>query len=96
MITLSRVIFGGTSNMYGNKVKFVDLFLKKLEPGREVPRYLIIQCRAHILSPALTCMRNKFPKIKRLFHVLKEIYKLFHQFPKREEHLHKIQVILIK
>jgi hypothetical protein len=39
-------------------------------------------------------MRNKFPKIKRMFHVLKNIYKLFHQSPKREEILHRVQVII--
>ena len=39
-------------------------------------------------------MRNKFPKIKRVFNVLKDIYKLFHQSPKREEMLHRVQTII--
>uniref|UniRef100_A0A2S2PJ55 Zinc finger protein n=1 Tax=Schizaphis graminum TaxID=13262 RepID=A0A2S2PJ55_SCHGA len=81
--------FDGASNMSGNKGG-VRRFVSD-KAGREVP---YIHCRAHVLSLALTSMRNKFPKIKRVFHVLKDIYKLFHQSPKREELLHKIQAIL--
>ncbi|KAF0773511.1 zinc finger protein 862-like [Aphis craccivora] len=81
--------FDGASNMSGNKGG-VRRFVSD-KAGREVP---YIHCQAHVLSLALTSMRNKFPKIKRVFHVLKDIYKLLHQSPKREELLHKIQVIL--
>lgn len=81
--------FDGASNMSGNKGGVRRFVSDKV--GREVP---YIHCRAHVLSLALTSMRNKFPKIKRVFHVLKDIYKLFHQSPKREELLHKIQAIL--
>ncbi|KAL4119987.1 hypothetical protein QTP88_012737 [Uroleucon formosanum] len=75
--------------MSGNKSGVRRLISEKA--GREVP---YIHCRAHVLSFALTSMRNKFPKIKRVFHVLKDIYKLFHQSPKREEMLHRVQTII--
>jgi len=75
--------------MSGNKIGVRRLISEKA--GREVP---YIHCRVHLLSLALTSMRNKFPKIKRVFHVLKDIYKLFQQSPKREEMLHRVQTII--
>lgn len=81
--------FDGAANMSGNKSGVRRLISEKA--GREVP---YIHCRAHVLSLALTSMRNKFPKIKRVFHVLKDIYKLFHQSPKREKMLHRVQTII--
>ncbi|KAF0753047.1 zinc finger protein 862-like [Aphis craccivora] len=77
------------ANMSGNKIGVRRLISEKA--GREVP---YIHCRVHLLSLALTSMRNKFPKIKRIFHVLKDIYKLFQQSPKREEMLHRVQTII--
>jgi len=65
--------FDGATNMSRNK-SGVRRFISE-KAGREVP---YVHCRAHILSLALTSMRNKFPKIKHVFHVLKDIYKLFH------------------
>jgi len=76
--------------MSGNKSRFCRLISEKA--GIEIP---YIHCRAHILSLELTSMRNKFPKIKRVFHVLfKDIYKLFHQSPKRDELLYRMQAII--
>ena len=44
---------------------------------------LYIYCRAHILSLAAASCRNE-NQVKRFFHVLKDIYKMFSKSPKKE------------
>ncbi|BFZ04961.1 hypothetical protein BsWGS_08000 [Bradybaena similaris] len=81
--------FDGASNMAGN----VGGVRKKLseKANKEV---LYVHCRAHILSLAAASCRNKSQKVKRFFHVLKDIYKLFSKSPKKEHILHEIQAVI--
>lgn len=81
--------FDGASNMAGN----VAGVRKKLseKANREV---VYIHCRAHVLSLAAASCRNRNQKVKRFFHVLKDIYKLFSKSPKKENILHEIQAVL--
>ena len=46
------------------------------------------------MSIAATNSRNKHPIIKRTLHIVKDIYKLFHNSSKRENVLHEIQCAL--
>lgn len=55
---------------------------------------LYIHCRAHVLALAAASCRNKNQKVKRFFHVLKDIYKLFSKSPKKENILHEIQAVI--
>lgn len=81
--------FDGASNMAGN----IGGVRRKLseKANREV---IYIHCRAHILSLAAASCRNKNQKVKRYFHVLKDIYKLFSKSPKKENILHEIQAVV--
>jgi len=84
---ISACGFNGVLNMSGNKGGVCRLISEKA--GREVS---YIHCRAHILSLALTSMRNKFPKIKHVIHVLKDIYKLFHHNPNVKKYFKKCKL----
>jgi hypothetical protein len=55
---------------------------------------LYIHSRAHILSLAAASCRNKNQKVKWVFHVVKDIYKLFSMSPKKENISHEIQVMI--
>lgn len=81
--------FDGASNMAGN----VGGVRRKLseKANKEV---LYIHCKAHILALAAASCRNKNRKVKRFFHVLKDIYKLFSKSPKKENILHEIQAVI--
>lgn len=46
------------------------------------------------MSVAAASCRNKTQKVKRLFHVLKDIWELFNKSPKRENILHEIQALI--
>lgn len=81
--------FDGAANFSGNISGVRRRISDKAQ--REIP---YVHCRAHVLSLAITSTRNKFPKIKRIFFVLKDIYKLFHKSPKREHILHSVQEVL--
>ena len=81
--------FDGASNMAGNN----GGMRKKLSEKAN---------KAHILSLAAASCRNKNQKVKRFFHVLKDIYKLFRKSPKnfswlspkKENILHDIQAVI--
>ncbi|GLV40243.1 hypothetical protein CBL_07161 [Carabus blaptoides fortunei] len=81
--------FDGAANMAGN----INGVRRKLseKANKDV---LYMHCRAHILSLAAASCRNKNQKVKRFFHVVKDIYKLFSKSPKKENILHEIQAII--
>lgn len=82
---LLLVVLMGRQTCRDNNSRVHRLISKKA--GKEVP---YIHFRVHILSLALISTRNKCPKIKRVFHILRDIYKLLRQSRKREEILHKV------
>lgn len=91
-INLNRIIacaFDGAATFSGNISGVRQRLSDKVQ--REIP---YVHCRAHILALALTSARNKYPYVKRVLHVIKDIYKLFHKSSKRERMLHDVQAVL--